>query len=119
MLTVMYLPHSRHWWVYEVHGVVYANSTLLSTSTTSGVHYKLQVVLVLQDNLNLGTVGAVGSGLITILSVILHSQHLVVLFTLILPDNILAHKDLGSINSTGYINTSGNILNTSNKRRTN
>ena len=92
----------------ETTGVVYANSTLLSTSTTSGA---LQVAggTGIAGNLNIGTVGAVSGQFHTIRGNITQSTSGGAVYFNTAGNVMAAVGQFGSINSTGYINTSGNI----------
>jgi hypothetical protein len=92
----------------EATGVIYANSTLISTSTTSGV---LQVAggVGVAGNLNIGTVGAVSGQFHTIRGNITQSTSGGAVYFNTAGNIMAAVGQFGSINSTGYINTSGNI----------
>ena len=92
----------------EATGVVYANSTLTSTTTGTGA-----VIVAggagIAGNLNIGTVGAVGGAFHTVRGNITQSSSGGAVYFNTSGNVMAAQGSFGSINSTGYINTSGNI----------
>jgi len=92
----------------EATGVIYANSSITSTTTGTGA-----VIIAggtgIAGNLNIGTVGAVGGAFHTVRGNITQSSSGGAVYFNTSGNVMAAQGSFGSINSTGYINTSGNI----------